>query len=915
MEEHTLVCLLPVRNGARDLPGYLESAARFADAVVALDDGSTDDTRAILEREPLVKVVLANPRRDSYVGWDDAANRKRVLEAAAPLRPRWVFFLDADERVSADDAVALRGFVETQAIPGVAYGFRGHRMIDDLEHYDRSSLWFYRMFAWRPGLRLPESRLHFVPVPVDIPPDRWIRTTIRLQHMAGIDAARRAARHRKYQEVDPEAEHQASYEHILDPPQALKPWRRRTPGEPVVKQEARHRRLALQLAARSGAEERGHPALSAIVITQNDRDRIEAVLEALVQQETREPFEVILVDSGSDGTADLVRRRYPQVRMVELREPALPGRARNAGLRVARGRIISFPGSHVVLPPGSLQHRIDAHAEGFALVTGSILNGTPTLSGWASYFLDHSESLPGRPSGALTDAPSHCSYRAAALAEVGGFPEDRRVGEDTLVNQMLFARGHRAGRYAPIRLVHRSPCRTPWRLLRHHYQRGRGYGRILWERDGASARLRGRFHRIVEIVGSYPVKRLRTVTGNVMRWGHPYRLRYVVSAPWVLSGVLAAMLGALVFLVRPARSAVGVTHRHTTPPPVFETERPTLFYVVTRRHAEVMAPYVTGWGPSPERRMAYVFYEDLPDTSRLPSGTYLFADLERLGPRQIELASRVWEELAKDPERASALNDPRRVLRRYDLLQRLHAAGLNRFRAIRASESWGDLRFPVFLHEERGHAGALTPLIHDEAALRRALRSARLRGHRARDLLVTEFCDTSDAQGIFRKYSAFRVGDEILPRHVFFSRDWQLKRPDLESPELARERDLYLIRNPHEEALREIFELAGIEFGRIDYSLLDGETQVWEINTNPTVRRRAEGITRALEALCPVFESRDPLPIRLPADLAAAAAREQGAETWRAGMRSAVRLPGILSAALRSRLRSRTPKGQVNGGV
>jgi glycosyltransferase involved in cell wall biosynthesis len=44
----SLVCLLPVRNGADDLPAYLQSVAGFADAVVALDDGSTDTTRELL---------------------------------------------------------------------------------------------------------------------------------------------------------------------------------------------------------------------------------------------------------------------------------------------------------------------------------------------------------------------------------------------------------------------------------------------------------------------------------------------------------------------------------------------------------------------------------------------------------------------------------------------------------------------------------------------------------------------------------------------------------------------------------------------------------------------------------------------------------------------------------------------------
>src|SRR5690606_38453550 len=73
-----LVTLLPARNAAADLPGYLENVARFSDAVVALDDGSTDDTFDVLAAHPLVKILLRNPRREDYRGWDDAANRNRL---------------------------------------------------------------------------------------------------------------------------------------------------------------------------------------------------------------------------------------------------------------------------------------------------------------------------------------------------------------------------------------------------------------------------------------------------------------------------------------------------------------------------------------------------------------------------------------------------------------------------------------------------------------------------------------------------------------------------------------------------------------------------------------------------------------------------------------------------------------------
>ena len=181
---YNLVCLLPARNCEGDLPGYFESVSRFADAVVALDDGSTDSTKQILKDNPLVKVLLSNPVRENYVGWDDAGNRNRLLAAVGPLRPKWIISLDADERLSPDDAQALVEFLQNGAVPGVAYGFRVYNMIDNLHAYDESSLWVYRLFSYREGQRFPITKLHFVPVPTDIPRGHWAKTALRIQHLS-----------------------------------------------------------------------------------------------------------------------------------------------------------------------------------------------------------------------------------------------------------------------------------------------------------------------------------------------------------------------------------------------------------------------------------------------------------------------------------------------------------------------------------------------------------------------------------------------------------------------------------------------------------------------------------------------------------------------------------------------------------
>jgi hypothetical protein len=243
--------------------------------------------------------------------------------------------------------------------------------------------------------------------------------------------------------------------------------------------------------------------------------------------------------------------------------------------------------------------------------------------------------------------------------------------------------------------------------------------------------------------------------------------------------------------------------------------------------------------PELVRRFRVIPYDTLPGRSRFERGCYVFAGLDQLSPAMARLAGAVHRQL-QGAEGVRLLNDPARSLRRYDLSRALHAAGRNDFRAWRLREALRGIRFPVFLRSERSHGGNYSGLLQSEGELRAAVGRGVLQGHAVGDLLAVEFCSTVDPDGLYRKYAAFKVGDRIMARSLHHASGWMVKFAESEfTRELVMEEQAYVRDNPHAEQLREIFALAAIEYGQIDYAVRDGRIKTWEINLHPTIGRGA----------------------------------------------------------------------------
>lgn len=292
-------------------------------------------------------------------------------------------------------------------------------------------------------------------------------------------------------------------------------------------------------AAPCESKQNPRPRLSVIIPSYNASATIGDCLESLRNQATDERIEIIVVDSGSDGTAACVEERFPFARTYRFAERKFCGAARNWGVSQARADVLAFLDADCTASPTWVRAVLKAHERPDLVVGGAIatdLRGGPVS--WAAFFCEFSRWMPHQPAGKMADvAGANMSYKRAAFDGIGSFLEGTYCS-DTEFHWRLAARGH-LPRFDPTILVTHHSISALRRYLRHEYAHGRDFGRV-----------RARYW------GWPPWKRaLYTATGLLIPWKllahiawrtvrhRAYLLRFLVSLPFLVLGLHAWVLG------------------------------------------------------------------------------------------------------------------------------------------------------------------------------------------------------------------------------------------------------------------------------------------------------------------------------------------------------------------------------------
>ncbi|WP_165615037.1 hypothetical protein [Yoonia tamlensis] len=249
----------------------------------------------------------------------------------------------------------------------------------------------------------------------------------------------------------------------------------------------------------------------------------------------------------------------------------------------------------------------------------------------------------------------------------------------------------------------------------------------------------------------------------------------------------------------------------------------------------------------------------------VPAGCVIFTDFDLLSDFELDAACAIAASVENRGAPSRVLNDPRKAKERFALLSHLFETGQNTVEVTRLQSDQRPTRYPLFIRFENGCLRPDFEMISSASELDAAIIDLTNSGRTLRGRMTASFETATDADGLYRKYGAFRIGDYIVPQHILRSDKWIVKSRISSADDAFVAEELAFVRdNPHRAALMKIFKAANIEFGRIDYTVRDGEIVVFEINMNPTFPRfrggksnRAERRKYILEGLVAGFESLD----------------------------------------------------------
>lgn len=185
------------------------------------------------------------------------------------------------------------------------------------------------------------------------------------------------------------------------------------------------------------------PVISIILVNWNCGKVILNCIESLDKTIKKYPYEIIVVDNNSkDNSLELIKRKYPHVKLVRNKSNEMFAKANNDGYKVARGEFIFILNSDTTVTRGAVDNLLDyLIKEKKEIVTCTLLNKDGSIQynmhrGFPTFFR-LATSMIYKKYGLFKSLPSVKKYLLISNKFDQDFEVDQAAGAAILISRNL----------------------------------------------------------------------------------------------------------------------------------------------------------------------------------------------------------------------------------------------------------------------------------------------------------------------------------------------------------------------------------------------------------------------------------------------------------------------------------------------
>lgn len=278
--------------------------------------------------------------------------------------------------------------------------------------------------------------------------------------------------------------------------------------------------------------------ISIVIPSYNSEKTIRKCIDSVLKQKTNLKYEVIVADSSQDNTPHIIKKYSPKVTLIHSNLRMFAGKARNVGIKKAKGNVIICLDSDCVLGKEDWIDTVYESMKSYDVVGVRICNGNPSnLFGWGIFLMEFCEWLSNKNKN-INVLVTYCVlYNRKIFQKYGLFPESKFINEDMILHSRIKEQFFFCGK-AFVRHINKTNFLT---IVSHCFKLGRG-----------AALTRKTFHNLP---GSFLVKYpflipllpfYRVLHTGYRSIGAGYALPFLITIPLIFVNAISYSFGFFV---------------------------------------------------------------------------------------------------------------------------------------------------------------------------------------------------------------------------------------------------------------------------------------------------------------------------------------------------------------------------------